>query len=57
LNAVECRDFGRGCDAEWLVATGQNPAGQRVAGAGAEIARLAGMVELLSRVRGQAAWR
>jgi len=57
LNAAECRDFGRGSDAEQLVVAGQSPVSQRVVGARAKIGRLAAMVELLSGVRGQAALR
>ena len=57
LNAAECRDFGRGSDAEQLVVAGQSPVTQRVAGARAKIGRPAAMVELLSGVRGQAALR
>jgi hypothetical protein len=57
LNAAECRDFGRGSDAEQLVVAGQSPVSQRVAGARAKIGRPAAMVELLSGVRGQAALR
>ena len=57
LSPTNCRNFSQGSGAERPVAAWQSPVSECLAGAGANISRLATVAELLSSVRGQAASR